>query len=239
MSKKFTRLFPTPTQDNSSNRKVKYKQGGTPLTVAINVYPKWTSSPVDSHAKMSALLAKVKASRKVHDPVFGLSSTDLLGSYDPGTSSWRTSQLSFFEGLVRFSETFPKSGTMRNGKLYLRKPLVRRTSEKESLLWRTPQAGDGSHGGPNARDSAGGLHLSAQVQRWPTPRKAMTGAATRSRLSDKGRNLEKVVAQQGCRGQLNPMWVEWLMGFPLGWTVLNASETPSSRKSQSLSEGVS
>jgi hypothetical protein len=27
-------------------------------------------------------------------------------------------------------------------------------------------------------------------------------------------------------GQLNPMWVEWLMGFPLGWTDLEDSETP-------------
>lgn len=27
-------------------------------------------------------------------------------------------------------------------------------------------------------------------------------------------------------GQLNPKWVEWLMGFPIGWTDLNASETP-------------
>ena len=26
-------------------------------------------------------------------------------------------------------------------------------------------------------------------------------------------------------GQLNPMWVEWLMGFPPGWTDLNASGT--------------
>lgn len=27
-------------------------------------------------------------------------------------------------------------------------------------------------------------------------------------------------------GQLNPTWVEWLMGFPLGWTDLSASEMP-------------
>ena len=33
-------------------------------------------------------------------------------------------------------------------------------------------------------------------------------------------------------GGLNPTWVEWLMGFPLGWTVLNPSETPSSRRSR-------
>ena len=26
-------------------------------------------------------------------------------------------------------------------------------------------------------------------------------------------------------GKLNPTWVEWLMGFPLGWTDLEASET--------------
>ena len=31
---------------------------------------------------------------------------------------------------------------------------------------------------------------------------------------------------QGNGGQLNPTFVEWLMGFPLGWTDLNASETP-------------
>jgi hypothetical protein len=33
-------------------------------------------------------------------------------------------------------------------------------------------------------------------------------------------------------GQLNPMWVEWLMGFPLGWTDLGDSATPSSRRSR-------
>ena len=27
-------------------------------------------------------------------------------------------------------------------------------------------------------------------------------------------------------GSLNPPWVEWLMGFPEGWTDLDASETP-------------
>ncbi len=32
-------------------------------------------------------------------------------------------------------------------------------------------------------------------------------------------------------GLLNPTWVEWLMGFPLGWTDCDASATPSCRKS--------
>jgi hypothetical protein len=40
-------------------------------------------------------------------------------------------------------------------------------------------------------------------------------------------------------GQLNPTWVEWLMGFPLGWTDLGVSATRSSRRSPSGSAGGS
>jgi len=38
-------------------------------------------------------------------------------------------------------------------------------------------------------------------------------------------------------GYLNPMWVEWLMGFPADHTALNALEMPLSRKSQKSSGG--
>ncbi len=30
----------------------------------------------------------------------------------------------------------------------------------------------------------------------------------------------------GFGGQLNPTWVEWLIGFPIGWSDLKDSETP-------------
>ena len=33
----------------------------------------------------------------------------------------------------------------------------------------------------------------------------------------------KMTAGNG--GALNPTWVEWLMGWPLGWTVLDAAAT--------------
>jgi len=33
------------------------------------------------------------------------------------------------------------------------------------------------------------------------------------------------VSPYGKIGPMNPAWVEWLMGFPIGWTELNASET--------------
>ena len=32
-------LLPTPTQDSASERTKKYKQGGTPLTMAVKMYP--------------------------------------------------------------------------------------------------------------------------------------------------------------------------------------------------------
>ena len=50
-------------------------------------------------------------------------------------------------------------------------------------------------------------------------------------------NLKKKSKLAGAvGGQLNPAWVEWLMGFPPGWTDLGASGTPSSRKSPDKSE---
>ena len=36
-------------------------------------------------------------------------------------------------------------------------------------------------------------------------------------------------------GQLNPAWVEWLMGYPIGWTDLKDWATPSCRKSHTKS----
>jgi DNA (cytosine-5)-methyltransferase 1 len=31
--------------------------------------------------------------------------------------------------------------------------------------------------------------------------------------------------EEWATGTLNPTWVEWLMGWPIGWTDLNALET--------------
>lgn len=66
------------------------------------------------------------------------------------------------------SLTLPRWGTMLNGELFLRQTPELITAGKGSGLWRSPCATDGDHGGPNSRDSKGGLHLPAQVM-WATP----------------------------------------------------------------------
>ena len=47
---------------------------------------------------------------------------------------------------------------------------------------------------------------------------------TRGTKEDRNKaNLEEKVGQ-GPSGQLNPSWVAWLMGWPIGWTDLKPLE---------------
>ena len=53
------------------------------------------------------------------------------------------------------------------------------------------------------------------------------------------RLIDQIQMKQGGQdfhtGQVNPMWLEWLMGYPANHTELKHSETPSSRKSRKSS----
>ena len=86
---------------------------------------------------------------------------------------------------------------------------------------------------PNARDwkdsqTAGnrkspGLGV---VAHWPTPRtKGMCGGSGSWDLLNKNTTVEEArLMGAGNGGQLNPPWVEWLMGWPIGWTDLKPLE---------------
>ena len=54
---------------------------------------------------------------------------------------------------------------------------------------------------------------------WPTP--TAHNAKETNAPSESERNTPTLAAQVG--GHLNPTWVEWLMGWPLGWTDLKQS----------------
>jgi hypothetical protein len=109
----------------------------------------------------------------------------------------------------------------------------------ERGLWPTPTASDGFQGG-TTQGNRKSPNLSIEVHRrqWPTPKASPSGPdyALAGRESSGGDDLATSVARE-TPGQLNPTWVEWLMGFPLGWTDSAASETPSSPRSQKRSDG--
>lgn len=222
-----------------------------------------------SHAKTLARLASVRGSTG-NAAVYGLNTPDLLANYDLASSSWRTSQHCLVEGLTVFSETWPRSGMMRNGTAFRLQPLVPLTGGTASGLWPTPACSTNSMflesnaaernsmslasavhyvPTPTARDWKGSTitknhprgfnaGLADYVKLWPTPQASdnrdrgnlSNRSIQRRALIGKQLMLSQVVSDKS--GQLNPPWVEWLMGFPTEWTVCEHSATPLSRKSQ-------
>ena len=115
----------------------------------------------------------------------------------------------------------------------------------EVLLWPTPSASDCGRTAINPHTTKNGTirhigktgkqsyaRLDAVAALFPTPKARDARDTTRlppSRIAD--RNKDSLVQRVGREikeecGQLNPTWVEWLMGFPIGWTDLDASEMP-------------
>ena len=74
--------------------------------------------------------------------VFGQRCTGSLASLDRTMQSWKTSQRCFIEGWATFSETWPRSGMMRNGTAYQLQPLVPIIAGTGCGLWHTPTARD-------------------------------------------------------------------------------------------------
>ena len=111
--------------------------------------------------------------------------------------------------------------------------------------WPTPTAQDAENNAGSSQFNRNSLPLNAAVQMWaiPTSHDYKVG-----RTSTMGRQLTREVwdgegflpgLSSPKSGSLNPTWVEWLMGYPLGWTVCEAWETRLSRRSRSGSRGAS
>lgn len=130
------------------------------------------------------------------------------------------------------SLTWPRWGMWGDGALSELPTVVRRISVTGSGLLPTPLANDAVKRGNIANDRRNGLAAAARY--WPTPsategKGAPTGNALEARRSmTRGVRLCEEVARGGETTQqmtLNPAWVEWLMGWPIGWTDLQPLET--------------
>jgi len=166
------------------------------------------SSRAASHAKTLAAQESKPESVKAHEAVSGPKSSDLLASYHPATSSWRTSQTCLVallnnegDGLAKYSETWPSAGMMQNGKTYRRHP------------WALPIA-----------ESAFGL--------WPTPLKssmqANFSAATVRKVLDNGKQEHLCYRPilLGWDREMTASIYAMAMGFPNSWASLTDTEMP-------------
>jgi hypothetical protein len=177
--------------------------------------PEWTLFAADSRASQSPSPAAGRRRRTLVGS--GPRSQRSFASYDPATSSWRTFQGSLLEEWATYSETWPRAGTTRNGTAYQRRSSVPPIYADESSLWPTPKGSAAHYGRPRENDRG---DLQAAALMFPTPVADDTGHRQES-YTQGGTALSTVAG-----GQLNPTWVEWLMGFPPGWTDLEPSETP-------------
>lgn len=157
--------------------------------------------------------------------------------WDQDSSLWKTAQRSLVEDLELYSETWPRSGSIVNGYAYQRPSVVLPTSETESGFWPTPTV-CGNYNRKGASKTSGD-GLATAVKNWPTPTASASASkgsspASLTRKSGADRSNDRldhaVMASDG--GQLNPPWVEWLMGWPIGWTELKPSGTDKSQSVQ-------
>ena len=179
-------------------------------------------------ARTSALQAEAQDLTE-NNPQCGITWRGWLAKFDQDSYSWKTAHCSFIEESGESLVTFPVSGMTRSGLLWELPMLAHRTSATERGLWRTPDTGGGTSGilkqGKNHRANGQPvqIRLVDQVNNprlWPTPVSRMH--KDRGYPSEYGRNEIPLAAQVG--GPLNPEWVEWLMGWPLGWTDLKPLE---------------
>ena len=83
-------------------------------------------------------------------------------------------------------------------------------------LWPTPTVTSlWNRAGISAKSGDG---LSTAVQRWPTPASRDFRHPNALSFAERGGETKGEQLPNAIGGPLNPDWVEWLMGFPIGWT---------------------
>lgn len=189
----------------------------------------WIYSPEDSPASPSVQPVNAGGSRT--NVGSGPNSHDSFAHYDQATFSWRTSQGSLLdtEGWGESLQTWPSAGMTRSGIAYSLQASERPTVERESLSLPTPRAqlGTKRNSTPWIRPLDQPQNLENAVARLETFK---TPTAAPWSHGGSGGELHKQVAPNG--GPLNPEWVEWLMGCPIGWTDLQLLETAWSLRSR-------
>ena len=191
------------------------------------LFPIAKSSQQDIHVNPSQLPGSVKARRMT--ATSGRTLCKLLHAKDPLGAFSRMLVVTSHWVSTRCYLTWKPKTTPQGRLLFQLAVSMPRTDETEFGLWLTPTAVQTDEHPdkmkkrmekyPNGTTVGS---LTSQVKYaplWPTPtardHKGMSG---KGRQQKKGNPKDTLPNALG--GQLNPTWVEWLMGYPIGWTEL-------------------
>ena len=179
-------------------------KGMSDCSIHPNTPEKWIAFMQDSLARTLALPGIRRALDMRHDPAFIEKSSVLLASFDPVTCSLKTSQQSLVTDSEPYSQTLPRWGSMRNGVVSEHPIAAHRISET-----------DGSRLLPTiVRSDANGTCRSRYVGS-STYRGAMMVEGLRTGPNDPT--------------YISPLFAEWAMGFPIGFTESKDWVMPKSR----------
>ena len=209
--------------------------------LAGTIYDPSVFSPGDSPAKMSAPLARA-AALVVLEAACGMNSRESLPSSGPLSLSLKTSHREQLDTLTRSETTWNGKAMQRFRRQSRRRiaalgifgavfslsestPTGERLTTRDGLL-PTPAASEhgsnkGGTGGREGHPERLSIPAMARRNLWPTPTTRDhkdTGLNTNYEALKKRRVLAGAIG-----GPLNPPWIEWLMGFPTGWTDLRHS----------------
>ena len=182
-----------------------------PLTVSLGVAP-LMSCLVGSRVSPSALQGNAEGPRTTE--TCGPIPSESYARYDRDSSSWKMSPDLFGCTYPVSWETWPSRGTMRNGACWGRSKSEHPTpaSGFGSTLWLTPTANEDAAGTPGGK-------MQPMLGNHP--------------------EVRGTTPEEWSRGTLNPQWVEWLMGWPIGWTGLEPLGTDKSHSATQQPGGIS
>jgi len=224
------------------------------LSQPKNTTGRATSSAAVSHVRICPTPEQVRASMGAGQ-IYGLKCCGSFAWFDRDTSQWKTYQRYLDGEWEPWSAVWPKSGTSSNGIAFRHLPSAHRIDEigfglsrtqtnqivATPALWPTPKS---SPSGPDyartdrARSGSDDLATAVAKRSWPTPRASewkgtgpLGSKSHRYRLDRKYLDATVQDAEQAT-GTLNPVWVEWLMGFPSNWTDIGKPNQQTRRESQ-------
>ena len=185
-------------------------------------------SAADSPVKILARQGE-KPELQAHALDYGKSMPVLLARLDRSTCTWKTPPTLLGEGLTLSAQTYPAWGIVLHGALYPLCPLERDTSDADfgglqCETIPTPTIHNHKQAVTLATLSLNSLDLLNYCNLYPTA--CVNGLRTGSQVVSRVKSLkhltdaEKTELLKGCGGKLNPDWVEWLMGWQIGWTRL-------------------